>query len=180
MRDDLIDRVIDDVARELTAGEPDASFRARVVARIGSSRPASAWRGWWIAVPLAAAIAVAIAIALSTSRERTNDLTPTVARDNAAVPAATPGTRPPNETNDARGYTPSEPAGHPPARDRVSNRSEVAALAPPPLVVPSIDVAPIDRASSIELHELAPIERLDLAPLEPETEPKTQNQNPER
>jgi hypothetical protein len=43
--------------------------------------------------------------------------------------------------------------------------SEVGALAPPPLDMPSIALAPIDRGDSIRLEQLEPIAPIDVAPL---------------
>jgi hypothetical protein len=48
--------------------------------------------------------------------------------------------------------------------------SEVGALAPPPLNVPSIALAPIDRGDSIQLPQLEPIAPIALVPLPVEPE----------
>src|SRR5262245_52859737 len=184
MRDD-IDRVIDEAALELTAGAPDASLRANVVARITGGRSTISRHAWWIIAPMAAA-AIAIALMLASSRDRAIVAPPAVAQRGVTIPNAASAVRPPaSHTDDVRAEAVEEPAAaHAPAERNVPNPSEVAALAPAPLVVPSIEVAPIGGAPSIQLQQLEPIERIDLAPLEPEPEPepepRTKNQNPER
>src|SRR5262245_27308197 len=59
--DKAIDRAIDDAAQAMTAGEPDGSLRAHVMARIegGSGWP---WRRAWL-VPAVVAVAVALFVA---------------------------------------------------------------------------------------------------------------------
>src|SRR3989442_14162911 len=60
-----IDRAIDDAAREMTAGEPDGAFKARVLARIESGESVRrTWRAAWILAPLAAAAAIVIAMVM--------------------------------------------------------------------------------------------------------------------
>jgi hypothetical protein len=61
------DEEIDDVARQMTAGEPDASLKARVLARIDTvdSGRRSGWSMWtWSPVALVAAL-VAVVIVLA-------------------------------------------------------------------------------------------------------------------
>jgi hypothetical protein len=55
-----LDTLIDDVAREMTAGEPGASFASDVVARIDGRR--RAWRSSWFLSSIAAAAVVLIAL----------------------------------------------------------------------------------------------------------------------
>jgi hypothetical protein len=56
-----LDRAIDEVARELTAGEPDGAFRARVMARIESGASRRVWSTWVMApMPIAALIVIAL------------------------------------------------------------------------------------------------------------------------
>src|SRR5712692_10259977 len=69
MRED-IDRAIDDVARRLTAGEPDGAFRARVQARIESGESTRRrWSGAWVISPLAAALVVAVVVVVTYERD---------------------------------------------------------------------------------------------------------------
>ena len=57
-----IDRQIDDIARGMTAGDPDPALRARVVTRLDETAP----RRWvWTLAPIAAAALIAIAIYLA-------------------------------------------------------------------------------------------------------------------
>src|SRR4029079_13993322 len=60
--DERLDRLIDDVAKQLTAGRPSSDFRARVIARL-DSQPRGAWRPVWIVAPLGT-LAVAVLMVL--------------------------------------------------------------------------------------------------------------------
>jgi hypothetical protein len=63
MSDKRLDQAIDDVARELTRGEPGGAFRAQVMARIDAgATPRARWRAAWILSPLAVAALVMIAV----------------------------------------------------------------------------------------------------------------------
>jgi hypothetical protein len=57
-----LDHVIDTVARDLTAGDPPAHLRARVMARL-DERPARRWR-WWTAAACAAGVMAAVVMTL--------------------------------------------------------------------------------------------------------------------
>src|SRR2546428_10225327 len=61
MHEDDIDRAIDEVARQLTAGEPGGAFRARVMARIESGESRRVWSTWSMApLPVATLILIAL------------------------------------------------------------------------------------------------------------------------
>jgi hypothetical protein len=62
MSDERLDRLINDVAKQLTAGQPSSDFRARVVARL-DPQPRFAWRPLWIVAPLGT-LAVAVLVVL--------------------------------------------------------------------------------------------------------------------
>jgi hypothetical protein len=173
---DHIDRAIDEEAHALTAGEPDAAFRARIVARLDQDGPAR--RAWWIVAPLAAAATIAIAVTMWSMRDRTTPAAPNPAMARRETPAPQP--RPPRvdtsaapqrtTANAARAERTAPPRG---ARDRAANvmagpieASAVTELAPPPLDVPSIAVAPIDRGPSLQLDQLAAIAPIAVAPLD--------------
>src|SRR5262249_62010286 len=66
MDDNDLDRVIDDAARGMTAGEPGASFRARVIARIDERR--APWTRPFVLVPIAAAALIALALFIARDR----------------------------------------------------------------------------------------------------------------
>ena len=185
MRED-IDRAIDDVARRLTAGEPDGAFRARVMARIESGERARRWPGAWIMspLPIAALIVIALAAAWSYRSPQRLALQPpegvalqqeTIARGEAPVQVVQPV--PPGRspaTFALRAPVPTErlalPSPARPPRARAMQPSEVGALAPPLLNVPSIALAPIDRGDSIQLPQLEPIAPIALVPLPVEPE----------
>src|SRR3954463_12298410 len=64
MSDELLDRAIDEVARQMTEGAPlsAAAFRDRVRARIErGDAPRRSWRAAFVLSPIAAAIAIAVA-----------------------------------------------------------------------------------------------------------------------
>jgi hypothetical protein len=64
MSDEHLDRLIDDVAKQLTAGQPSSDFRARVIASL-DRHPRRAWWTSWIAVPLGAMAVTMIALAVA-------------------------------------------------------------------------------------------------------------------
>src|SRR5262245_54528995 len=83
----------------MTAGEPSADLRARVVDRLGEREAMRRWT--WIAVPVAAA--ATSAIALLAARDRHAPVVapqPTVAADRTS-PALVPSTTPPATTAEA-------------------------------------------------------------------------------
>src|SRR5207249_4303000 len=57
-------RLIDDVAKQLTAGQPSSDFRARVIARLDRP-PRRTWWTSWIAIPLGAMAVTMIALAVA-------------------------------------------------------------------------------------------------------------------
>ena len=179
--DEEIDRTIDDVAREMTAGDPPGAFRARVLARIETyqherdlrtqhhqGRPAVAGFRWTIAV-VAALIVIAAGTAALMIRhsgirlkpDATNTGATAIATGTPTATAAATDTRTETQT-----VPPAKSAArsHKTARTRGTTRyfSEVAALAPPPL-----EMEPIAEVESIALGALAPPPRLDVPELEP-------------
>ena len=181
-REQNLDRVIDDVARALTAGVPHAAFRTRVLARIASGdRVRRSWPAGWIAAPLAAAALTIIAVLLgSRSPER-------LALHRSETPAASKTARPtvrlkPDTTAESEARTPNREARIPNPESRIPNPesripnpesripSAVAALAPPALNVDSIALAPIGSGDSLEVQQLAAPPPLDIEPLDIEKE----------
>jgi len=186
MTEDPLSALIDAVAREMTAGEPvgAADFRRRVLDGIETSAAAGAWwRRAWVVAPLAAAGAIAIAVVMfqgtvrpkpDTTQARTTvrlqpdaTETPTVRRtpDTTETPA-TVRRRPPVEA--ARGGPERRRSAENPQRASV-----LAAVAPPPLAISPIDVAPLgaarlEAAGSIQLTRLDAITPIDVTPLGPD------------
>lgn len=161
-----LDRVIDDVARTMTTGEPSGALRARVLERIASPPAASSIRRWtfFLSAPVAATIVVAIGIAIA---NRTGAPSRPVEAPTAGVLAARSITLPiaiPELT--------SAPAPAPAARRSISTTvgaSVVAALAPPRLEVSSLALSEIAPGESIEVPRLETIAPIAIAPIgEPE------------
>ena len=181
MRDDDIDRAIDEVARELTAGEPEGAFSARVVARIDAGEPRDRWfpRSMMSPLPVAALILVAIAAARWYVREHHAGTVVRVEVSTAPQQARSPETLALQSPEERAPPSPERSAGILIARRssvrlkadatyRSANApygSDVDALAPPRLKIPSIALAPIDRGDSIQLQQLEPIAPIDVVPL---------------
>src|SRR5262245_35685063 len=179
--DSEVDRVIDEVARELTTGEPGHAFRARVLARIESGDTVRrTWRAAWIFAPLAAAAAIAIAVAIvsRSAGDRGIDRRPGLFGPGAQAVRLKPDTtgadpEPRTENSEPRTGnrepTTATPEPRTPTPD-APRPSEVASIAPPPIIVESIELAPIAGGDSLQLPQLAAPPSLEIAPLEIEKE----------
>jgi len=171
MSDERLDRLIDEVARQMTHGHPSSDFRARVIANL-DRRPGRVWRPIWIVAPLGT-LAVAVLVVLVAR--------PLQERDRGAGPASQPSSQALKRESGFGETTKAEttfeglkqgtrvaPAGrrqHPPS----GAAAEVAALAPPPLEVPPLGVEaigvpalPTDSIAVTQLDAIAPI---GIAPL---------------
>jgi len=166
-----VDRAIDEIARELTAGEPGAAFRTRVLARIASgARAQRRWRAAWMAAPLSAAALIAVAVATTWYRS------PSL-RQAQGAPSASSGERlalqrpeEPRTANPEPRTQHREPGTrtlNPEPRTLNPVASAVAALAPAPMSIDSIALAPIAAADSLKLQQLEPPPSLAVAPLDP-------------
>jgi hypothetical protein len=161
--DERIDRAIDDVARELTAGAASAQFTARVIERIDRRRPL--WRAAWVLAPIGAAAMIAAAIVNWPAPPGPGSAT----SQPAAIP--TPIAKTPTHETPVK-PTPEQTRGpveriisHPQITAR-AQASPIDALAPPPL-----DLIPI-TVPDIQLDPIAtpPIEdvaSITITPLEP-------------
>ena len=184
MFDREIDRTIDEVGRDMTAGEPAHHFRSRVLARIEArqhpERPT--WQPRMIAAAAVAVIAAIVAGTVVVKRLRGPETT--APRTTATV--ATPGDRG-RETDAASEWT------TPPARVDVTlgggagvsgRRSDrgaqttaphremrasltdgIAALAPPPLEAESIAFGELAAPPPLAVEQLEPIAPIAVAPL---------------
>jgi hypothetical protein len=174
MSDERLDRLIDDVAKELTAGQPSSDFRARVIARLDRP-PRRMWWTSWITVPLGAMAVTLIALAVAR---------PFMGRDRGAGPAPRhssqvrlPPSPPPVGLGETRKpdttYEGSQQGTRVAAAGRhqgpSSGAAEVAALAPPPLDVPPLGVEAIGMEAlptgSIAVPQLDAIAPIGIAPL---------------
>ena len=173
--DKTVDQAIDAAARAMTAGEPDGSLRAQVMARIDAGNGGRGRRVWLAMTAAASAAALALAVFVARNgwlnlQPRSTGTQEALARpaDRAlsALPARPALPAPPADL--------ARPAGAPSARRRPAPSavsSEVAALAPAPLAVSSISLAAIAAAESIELPQLETIVPITLAPIgEPQGE----------
>jgi hypothetical protein len=144
---DRIDRAIDDVARRMTEGAPSADLKARVLSRLDRLESAASWR-WrlvWIAAPLAAAAAV-IFMVFAARFDRGSEnrgSRPAVARGSDQPLPPTMHQEPAQKLNRLEEPRPRAAAtvartGVAPAPRSLPTPSDVEALAPPQLEVPSI------------------------------------------
>lgn len=167
--DRLIDPVIDDVARAMTAARADEAFARRVSVRLQdqSDRAPWTWPRAWLLAPAAGAVLLAL---LATSLLRDGNIRPAPAdvllkpdatekasAANAAAGAiAKPETVEPvatRTTNTAR--TPVPPA---------AASSAVEPLVTPPIEFAALDVSPLVTVMPIEIQAIA-IERIEIAPM---------------
>jgi len=181
--DDAVDRAVDAVARELTAGEPGSDLRTRVMRRIETS-PRESRLVWRVAVPAAALAAVAMAVLVAprgwtrgggATRARVANTVP-MRMPETMRPAASGGLRTggePLEIATARGAVP-RTRGTAKATAIEPDASAVAALAPPRLSVDSLAVAPLEAPDSIHLEEL-PFPSIDVPAL-PAADPISQGE----
>jgi len=173
---DRIDTAIDDVARQMTDGVPRGDLKARVLSRI--EEPAAAtwpWRLVWIAAPLAAAVIIFLVFAARFDRGSENrGPQPAVARGSDQPLPPAPRQEPAQALNQPEAVrpraesvvsrstiaTPPRPAGAP---------SNVEALAPPRLEVPSIALPSMAigaiPTTSIAVDPLETITPMAVAPI---------------
>ena len=189
MSDERLERLIDDMARQMTAGQPSSDFRARVIASLDRP-PRRAWWTSWIAVPLGAMAVTMIALAVArpfkggrgaspaprqssqAAKTETAPAAPIPDTTTVRLPPSPPGvfgeTRKPDTT-----YERSQRETRGAAADRhqapSSGAAEVATLAPPPLVVPplgveaiGLDALPTGSIAVPQLDAIAPIEIVPL------------------
>jgi hypothetical protein len=179
MSDERLDRLIDEVAKQLTAGQPSSDFRARVIASL-DRHPRRAWWTSWIAVPLGAMAVTMIALAVARpfmGRDRGAE-SPALGPSRQAVKSETAPAAPTPDTTNVRlkpdttyegpqqGTRVAAAGGR---QDRSGGAAEVAALAPPPLEVPPLGVEAIGVAAlptdSIAVTQLDAIAPIGIAPL---------------
>src|SRR5262245_49907108 len=170
MSDERLDRLIDEVARQMTEGDPSSDFRARVIARLDRP-PRRAWWTSWMAVPLGAMAVTMIALVVARpfkDRDRGAGPPPRHSTQAAKKENGLGETGKADTTHDGPRATRVAAAGR---RQNPSSgaAAEVAALAPPPLDVPplgveaiGINALPTDSIAVPQLDAIAPIE---IAPL---------------
>jgi len=166
MSDGHIDRVIDEIARELTDGAPDPRFRARVLDRLQAPRRPR----WplWILAPAAVAAAVAIVVFVA----RQNHRSPMEFSRQAEARRPDVTIAPPTST--LHPLSPEHPAPNTPHADGYAlplDASTPSELAPAPLDIPRIglervELTAIEPAPSIESDPLEAIAPLAIARLD--------------
>ena len=186
MSDERLDRLIDDVARQMTAGQPSSDFRARVIASLDRP-PRRAWWTSWIAVPLGAMAVAMIALAVARPFKGDRGASPAPRQSSQAAKTETVPTAPTPDGTTVR-LPPSPPrgfggTGRPGTRSNLSSgEAAVAALAPPPLEPPSIGVRAlgVDRlhTESIAITELDAITPIAVEPLTTDGERPASGQRP--
>ena len=175
-RDGAIDLAIDEVARQMTAGELSSDFRARVVARIADGgRPRRTWHAAWILSPLAAAAVLAVAIFVARFQPLHPSSPSTIAQ--ATRPVESAGR--PSPSAPSAEAVPKGPVPHPAPQPSLTYATrEIDALAPPPLEVGPLGLEVLPTAS-IAVSQLDAIAPIAVEPLpEIEQRPATNDQRP--
>ena len=165
--DEEVDRLIDDAARAMTAGDARADLAARVLSRLEAPRRPSPWA---ILVPLAAAAAILIVVFVSRRpRVAAPERAPApVARSSApaAVEPAGPAAPVVARIHEA---APARPAARRVIRSEPIRPGPIDALAPPQLDVASVAVspvlvAPLEDEAPLDIRELQTAS-IEVAPL---------------
>jgi hypothetical protein len=158
-----VDDAIDAVAREMTTGSPGAAMRARVLARIdAASERKSRQRILWM-IPAAVAILLVVAVGLSRRADRRTAVAANQTAPQVTAPEPrTPKIEPRVEQVHADAKTSRRMMKAPRERDR--STSLVASLAPPPLTVDPLGVAPMEEVRSIALSEMT-VAAIEVPPL---------------
>jgi hypothetical protein len=165
-----LDRVIDQVAREMTDGAPPEDLGARVVARIAADQPRTRMRLMWTVAPIAAAALLVIALVIARgSRSPGSIATPPPSSPVAKLPSPhIESTNVPRieSTNALHRDVAAARTPHPPRAVTPSaiDESDVAALAPAPIVAPPIAI-PTLTTESLVLEKLETPASIAIAPL---------------
>ena len=179
--DNDLNRAIDDVAREMTAGDADRNLRVRVLSDIERPRP-FAWRPVFATACAAGALIALIIVARG--RPPSSTIGPTPSTNRAAVSARGPapsaivpapsGNVPPSPIVQTRSTNaPALAAGMPPSRAPLSpNPFAEAPLEEAPLTVEPMVVAPIAPAELTGSEQLPSIAPISVAPLDVQGESK--------
>ena len=158
-----LDRIIDDVAREMTSVPHDNGLVRRVETRIASlgSERRRIWMSPALLAPLAAACILVVAVFVVRGRRPAVSAQPTPAQAVASVPAIVPDVA---TTDDARGST--ARTGRAPRNPRAALSPVVTAIDIAPVQIERLDVMPIVQAQQIEI-EIDPIAiaRIEIAPM---------------
>ena len=171
MDDSAIDRAIDETARAMTAGEPGGAFRAQVMERL-EERPAVR-RPMGIVWSTVAAAAIALAVLVGRGRPSLAPVAPSQAArvDLSARPLPMVTALPARAAAAVRFQ--SGPGNLEEAQQSVrpAGDSDLAALAPSRLDVPSLVLTVMPPGDSIQVQELETIQPIMVTPIgEPQGE----------
>src|SRR5438045_6146765 len=177
--DERLDRVIDDVARQMTAGEPSAQLRERVMAQLstnGERRTANV-RGWWFDVrrwalaPIAVTALILLAIFVGRPldrREASRDNGPAPHLAGEVLPPSGSSGAPASASNVAQPLSAAKATRPNPLRagrvTSVVRDTDVEALAPAPMTVAPLEIDPM-ATESIAVPELETVRPITVAPL---------------
>ena len=168
MFDREIDRTIDDVAGEMTAGEPAPDLRARVLARIDARHhdERRQWHPRMISGGAVALIVVVVAAVTGVMLLRDQKNVDQARGPESAAPQRQ--TAAPQQRLAAPEQQTAAPRQQPPSRQRQTRAPQpgaVAALAPPPLDVESIALGALAPPPPLEIEQLEPIAPIAITPL---------------
>jgi hypothetical protein len=198
MSDERLDRLIDEVVRQMTDGHPPSDFRARVIASL-DRHPRRAWWTSWIAVPLGALAVTMIALAVArpfkgdrgagpaprqSGQAATTETAPAAPTPDGTTVRATADTSTvrlkADTTYEGSRGTRVAAAGR--SQDPSSGAAAIAALAPPrldlaPLGVDAIGVDALPT-NSIAVTQLDTITPIAVEPLPTDDERSANGQRP--
>ncbi len=164
-----VDDAVDAVAREMTTGAPGADMRARVLARIDAAAARKTRRGIVWMVPAAVAVLLAVLIGVSRRADHPTAVPPNqIAQQTTPQEPRAPKIEPHVEQVHVEAKT-SRRMTAAPAREH--STSVVASLAPPPLTVDPLGVAPMEAMRSIALSEMN-VSPIEVAPLPTDDRPR--------
>jgi hypothetical protein len=164
-----LDDAIDAVAREMTTGAPGVDMRARVQSRIDAVAARKTRRGFVWMVPATIAMLLVFAIGISRQAHHPVAVTPNQTAPQTTAEKPSPATIEPRVEQTHADATAVRRMKAPLQREH--STSVVASLAPPPLRVDPLAVAPMGAVGSIALSEMN-VSPIEVAPLSIDDRPK--------
>jgi negative regulator of sigma E activity len=162
------ERLIEDVARQMTEGQPSADFRARVIAALDNP-PRRTTRSAWLLAPVAAtALAFIAVVVFRDDHEAARRPDPAGPRASTAIAQTAPPAGSARRPDSAVLSAEASPNGPVPRRARQPESTDAAAdlnaLAPPPLEMPTLEITSI-TAESIPVAPMETIAPIPVTPL---------------
>ncbi|MGE5245855.1 MAG: hypothetical protein ACM3SQ_16660 [Betaproteobacteria bacterium] len=173
MSDERIDRLIDEVARERTAGAPSGAFRASVLARLGEAPRRRSLRAAWLVPGLAVAVALLVVAYVVRVPPRQPETLASATLVATPTPIARPKPPAPSAVRPSPGATAAarlQPRGplHEPATTSPGFPTEGVLAPPAKLQIASIAVEPLEPASTLDVQPLQ-TSSIEVAPLADES-----------